>query len=264
MLNKYKRLFYNEIQATLAFKANFFAEVFMRSLGFLIMIYLWKAVYAQSGDIAGFTFAELLTYFLLVELFRHFLSVSTFEEIQEGVREGKISNYLILPLNTLYMYFTRNISKNLITMFFFILPVAALIIFTNIFVGPASLIYLLLSLLMVVIALFTSMFIYTLFGAISFWTVETGNIIWAFNFIVMFFAGKMIPVQFLPDIIQKIMEYTPFVALFNLPASIYLGKYSFEELAIQFAVQLAWAVVLYILLVMVWNRGLKRLELVGG
>jgi len=236
----------------------------MRALGFLIMIFLWKAVYVQSGDIAGFTFTELLTYFLLVELFRHFLSVSTYEDIQEGVREGKIASFLILPLNTVYMYFSRNISKNLITMFFFVLPVAGLIMFTDIFVGPASWAALLLSLAMVVLALFISMFIYTLFGAIAFWTVETGNIIWAFNFIVMFFAGKMIPVQFLPEVIQNVMQYTPFVALFNLPASIYLGKLTQAELIIQFGVQFAWAVVLYMVLMFVWQRGIKRLELVGG
>ena len=264
MFKKYKRFFTNQIQATLAFKANFFAEVFMRSLGFLIMIFLWKAVYVQSGDIAGFTFKELLTYFLLVELFRHFLSVSTFEEIQEGVREGKISNELIKPLNTLYIYFSRNISKNLITMFFFVLPVAGLILFTDIFVGPAGWLNFVLAIAMVTLALFISMFIYTLFGAIAFWTVETGNIIWAFNFIVMFFAGKMIPVQFLPEVIQNVMQYTPFVALFNLPASIYLGKFTQTELILQFAVQIGWAVVLYMLLVIVWKKGLRKLELVGG
>jgi ABC-2 type transport system permease protein len=252
------------MQATLAFKANFFAEVVMRSLGFFIMIYLWKAVYAQSGDIAGFSFTELLTYFLLVELFRNFLSVSTFEEIKTGVLEGKIANYLLLPLNSLYMYFARNVAQNMVSMLFFVIPVAILIVGTNYFVGPANLIYLLLTLAMVLIALFSSMFLYTLFGSISFWTVETGNIIWAFNFIISFFAGKMIPVQFLPEIIRNIVQYTPFVAIFNLPASIYLGKFSYEELILQFAVQIAWMIGLYFLLVVVWKKGLRRLELVGG
>lgn len=263
-MKKYKRLFLNFMQATLAFKANFFAEIVMRSLGFFIMIYLWKAVYVQSGDIAGFTFKELLTYFLLVELFRQFLSVSTFDEIKDGVMQGKIANYLLLPFNSLYMYFARNISQNLVSMFFFVIPVALLIAGTNYFIGPASLIYLLLAFLMVIIAFLTSMFLYTLLGSIAFWTVETGNIIWAFNFIVSFFAGKMIPVQFLPEIIQRAVEYTPFVALFNLPASIYLGKFSYEELLIHFLVQIGWMVGLYFVLVFVWNKGLKRLELVGG
>lgn len=263
-MKKYKRFFVNQIQSVLAFKANFFAEILMRSLGFLIMIYLWKAVYAQSGNIAGFTFTELLTYFLLVELFRHFLAVSTFEEIKDGVMQGNIANYLLLPLNSLYIYFVKNISSNLVSMFFFVLPVAALVYFTNYFVGPASIWYLLLTVSMVIIALFTSMFLYTLLGSIAFWTVETGNIIWAFNFVVSFFAGKMIPVQFMPEIIQNIMQYTPFVAIFNLPASIYLGKYSYDQLVLHFAVQIAWMIGLYLLLTLVWNKGLKRLELVGG
>ncbi len=263
-MKKYRRLFLNFMQATLAFKANFFGEMVMRSLGFFIMVYLWKAVYSESGDIAGFTFKELLTYFLLVELFRQFLSVSTFNEIKDGVMEGKIANYLLLPFNSLYMYFARNISQNIVAMFFFVIPVIALILGTNFFVGPASLISLLLMLLMIIIAFLTSMFLYTLLGSVAFWTVETGNIIWAFNFIVSFLAGKMIPVQFLPEMIQKVVQYTPFVAIFNLPASIYLGKFSSDQLIIHFVVQIAWMIGLYYLLVLVWNKGLKRLELVGG
>jgi len=263
-MNKYRRIFVNHVQSVLAFKVNFFSEIFFRALSFLIMIYLWKAVYSQSGDIAGFTFTELMTYFLLVELFRHLLSVSTYDEIMEGVREGKIANYLLQPLNSMYIYFVRNIAKNLVTMFFFLIPVIGLIYFTDYFVAPANVMNVVLTIGMVLIAMMTSMFMYTLLGAVSFWTVETGNIIWAFNFIIGFFAGRMIPVQFLPEYIQRIVEYTPFVAIFNLPASIYLGKFSYDELIIQFVVQIAWMIGLYLLLVLVWKKGLRRLELVGG
>lgn len=263
-MNKYKRIFTNHVQTVLAFKVNFFSEIFFRALSFLIMIFLWKAVYAQSGDIAGFTFQELMTYFLLVELFRHLLSVSTYEEIMEGVRDGKIANYLLLPLNSMYLFFVRNMAKNIVTMFFFVIPVIGLLYFTDYFVMPSSSVGLLLTVCMVVVAMFTSMFMYTLLGAIAFWTVETGNIIWAFNFIIGFFAGRMIPVQFLPEIVQKFVEYTPFVAIFNLPASIYLGKFSADELVVQFAVQIAWMIGLYLILILVWKKGLRRMELVGG
>lgn len=263
-MKKYKRLLINAWQATIAFKANFFVELIMRALGFLIIIFLWKAVYIQSGNIKGFTFPELLTYFLIVEIFRHFLSHRTFNEIKEDVREGRIANYLLLPANSLYIYFSRNLSTNIVSLFFYIIPVGLLLMFTDIFVGPANIWYLLLAVGMGLIALFSSMFLYTLFGSIAFWTVETGSIVWSINFVVMFLAGKMIPVQFLPDYVRQVVQYSPFVAIFNLPASLYLGKFTYAQAGLQFAVQIGWMVVIYLLLSWVWKRGLKRLELVGG
>lgn len=263
-MKKYRRIFNNAAQAVLAYRANFLFEIFSRALGFFVIIFLWKAVYAGSNAIQGFTFNELLTYFLLTELLKNLLEAKTFNEIREEVRDGKIANYLLLPAYSLYIYFARTLARSLNTFFIFIIPVVLLILFTQFFVGPASMLYFFLALIMTVIAIFISLFLFTLFGSIAFWTVETGNIIWAFNFIVMLLAGKLIPVQFLPPVIKNIVNLTPFVSLFNLPASIYLGKITGNDLIFHFAVQSMWLVVLYALLVFVWNKGLRRLELVGG
>ncbi|MBU0648240.1 ABC-2 family transporter protein [Patescibacteria group bacterium] len=261
---KYKRLFVNSWQATLAFRANFFVQLIMRGLGFLIIIFLWKAVYAQSGDIGGFTFKELLTYFLIVEIFRHFMSHETFRDIQEDVRDGRIANWLVLPLNSMYVYFANNLARNIVALFFYIVPVALIILFTDYFVGPANGWYFLMTVGMGIIGLFSSMFLYTLFGSMAFWTVETGSIIWAVNFIVMFFAGKMIPVQFFPDLLRAVIENSPLVVIFNLPASLYLGKFTYQEAVWQFVIQIGWMIMIYIILAWVWRRGVKKLELVGG
>ncbi|MFN7161239.1 MAG: ABC transporter permease [Candidatus Gracilibacteria bacterium] len=263
-MKKYKRIFSNAAQAVLAYRANFMFEIFSRALGFFVIVYLWKAVYAQSGNIQGFTFNELLTYFLLTELLRNLLEAKTFNEIRDEVRDGKIANYLLLPVKSLYIYFARTLARSVNTFFIFVIPVILLIVFVNFFVGPASLMHFGLAVLMTIIAIFMSLFLFTLFGSVAFWTVETGNIIWAFNFIVMLLAGKLIPVQFLPPIIRNVINLTPFVSLFNLPASIYLGKIHGMDLVFHFCVQGMWLMVLYVVLVFVWNKGLKRLELVGN
>lgn len=263
-MKKYKRLFSNFIQMNLAYRENFFAELVMRSLGFFIMIFLWKAVYAQRTSIQGFSFEELLTYFLIVEVFRHLLEAKTFLEIKEGVQKGTIANYLLLPIDSIKIYFSRTLARSILSFAFFIVPVLFLIFGTKIFVLPPNIWYGVMTVLMGVIAMFMSLLLYTIFGSIAFWTVETGNIIWAFNFIVMFLAGKMIPLQFMPGLVKVVIGYSPLAALFNLPATLYLGKLSYGEAAIQFGVQIAWLMVLYFLLNLIWKRGLKRMELVGG
>ncbi len=263
-MKKYKRLFSNFIQMNLAYRENFFAELVMRSLGFFIMIFLWKAVYAQRTSIQGFSFNELLTYFLIVEVFRHLLEAKTFLEIKEGVQKGTIANYLLLPIDSIKIYFSRTLARSILSFVFFIVPVLFLIYGTKIFVLPPSIWYSLMTIGMGIIAMFMSLLLYTIFGSIAFWTVETGNIIWAFNFIVMFLAGKMIPLQFMPGLIKTLVGYSPLASLFNLPATLYLGKLSYTEALIQFGVQIGWLLILYLLLRCIWRKGLRRMELVGG
>lgn len=263
-MKKYRRLFLNFVQATLAYRWSFVMELFARSLGFLVMIYLWKAVYAQTGAIKGFTFQEILTYFLLVEVLRNLLEAKTFMEIKEAVQDGKIANYLLLPINSLYLFFARTITRSLISIGFFLVPLIIILLTTHIFIGPASIWYLLMAVGMTLIAVAMSLLIYTLFGSIAFWTVETSNIVWALNFIIMFIAGKLVPVQFMPEMMRNIIDYTPFVSIFNLPVSLYLGKFSYEVALRHFIVQAIWLVILYLFLRWVWNKGLRRLEVVGG
>lgn len=263
-MRKYRRLFLNFVQATLAYRWSFVMELLARFLGFLVMIYLWKAVYAQTGSIKGFTFQEIMTYFLLVEVLRNLLEAKTFLEIKQAVQDGTISNYLLQPINSLYLFFARTLTRSVISILFFLLPLVIFVGFTNIFTGPASWVYLLLALAMTVVAVLMSLLIYTLFGSIAFWTVETSNIVWALNFIIMFIAGKLVPVQFMPEMMRNIVDYTPFVSIFNLPVSLYLGKFTYEVALRHFVVQGLWLLVLFLLLRWVWNKGLRRLEVVGG
>jgi len=199
-----------------------------------------------------------------VEVFRHLLEAKTFLEIKEGVQKGTIANYLLLPIDSLNIYFSRTLARSILSFTFFIVPLLFLLYGTNIFVLPPSIWYSLMAVGMGIIAMLMSLLLYTIFGSISFWTVETGNIIWAFNFIVMFLAGKMIPLQFMPGMVKTVIGYSPLASLFNLPATLYLGKLTYTEALVQFGVQIGWLAVLYLLLLAIWRKGLRRMELVGG
>lgn len=261
-MKQYRRIFSNFAQVVLAYKANFFFTVISRSLAFAVIIFVWQAIYSQTGEIKGFTFNELITYFVIIALLSNLVENRTFEEIKEDVKTGKIANQLILPINSFYMSLVRTVARQIVfTVIFLLIAVVLFLVFDSLLL-PYNLVSFFLFLLMLIIAILMNLVIFTLIGSVAFWTVETGNLVFSFIFIMEFLAGRLIPVQFFPEYLSMVVRYLPFASLFNLPPSIYLGKFTSQELYINFAVQISWLIFLFFLTKFVWGKGLNKLELV--
>ena len=235
----------------------------MTGIQFFVVIFLWIAIYGQRSELAGFTIPKLLTYFLLAKVMERMLNTKIFDEIREGVKTGTIANYLLLPINSKYIFMARSLGR-MLTQLTLSGGVAIIIIaLTPYFVAPASLMDLGLALLMLIVGVIMSMLLYIILGAIAFWTVETGNIVWSFTFIVSFISGLVVPLQFFPNWMKVLVTYSPFASLYNLAPSFYLGLVDLPIGSV-ITVQLLWVIVLWCLLAVIWQRGINRLELVGN
>jgi len=74
----------------------------------------------------------------------------------------------------------------------------------------------------------------------------------------------LIPLWFMPGWLRASVEWLPFQAQVYTPVSIYLGQTRGGEAAALVAVQLAWVVVLVVLLELVWRRARYRVVVQGG
>lgn len=86
-----------------------------------------------------------------------------------------------------------------------------------------------------------------------------------FQLIAEFFSGLIIPLAFMPDTVIKIIKFTPFYYMQNLPFNIYIG-YTKDENEIFFAIiiQIIWIVVLTIIGKYILNKKIKKIEIQGG
>jgi ABC-2 type transport system permease protein len=258
------RLLNLKIQQRMMYRYDFLLGFVFMAISFFVMIFLWKAIYQGREVMSGFSFDELITYFILMELFDNLAPIRVFRILKEDVKQGFISTYLLKPVNSLRYYCTEGISNSASRFLFYLLPFLVIYVSVKSFIAPVSILNLALTFLMSIIAIIMSILLYLLLGCSTFWIVENGNINWAFNFFLTFVAGRLIPIQFLPNWLSSFLSYTPFISLYNLPGSIYLGKLSMVEIGIQFLIQGTWIAVLTTALIIIWNRGINRLELVSG
>jgi ABC-2 type transport system permease protein len=116
---------------------------------------------------------------------------------------------------------------------------------------------------MVLLAFITELFISFLVGLIAFWTDEIDGIFDSIIKLRTIFAGAYFPINILPLFFVKLSYALPFAYSFFVPTQLYLNKISLLDGLRGIFIQIAWIVMLYLIIKLVWRCGLKKYESVG-
>ena len=94
--------------------------IFVGNLLYLIVVYfLWKAIYASSGQevVNGMTFSDTLIYLVLATALFNFMEMYTVWQIGRAIQSGSIVLYLLKPME-IRRYIFMEYSGNFIVNFF--------------------------------------------------------------------------------------------------------------------------------------------------
>ncbi len=123
--------------------------------------------------------------------------------------------------------------------------------------------YLILITAMVILAFIIELLLSYLVGLIAFWTDDVDGIYATIERIKKFFSGGYFPINLLPAAFIKASFLMPFAYSFFVPTQLYLKKIDIATGLRGLFVQIAWIMVLYLLIQIVWKRGLRKYEGVG-
>jgi ABC-2 type transport system permease protein len=70
-----------------------------------------------------------------------------------------------------------------------------------------------------------------------------------------FFGGAYIPLNFFPEILQTIIQFTPFPYFVSLPINAMMGKLSLYEMILGVIVLLLWSFIFNWLAKRLWDKG---------
>ena len=97
---KYGQAFVVGLQSNLVYRWNFAVRSVFWFFHLLVVFILWGAAYSGNPAIGGYSFAQTLTYFVVVFILQFF--VGAFNEdyqISEDIRNGLINQFLLKPIN---------------------------------------------------------------------------------------------------------------------------------------------------------------------
>lgn len=250
----------------LSFKASYVASLIGNILYIITIYYLWKSIFSYSprNTINGINFNETIIYLILAASIRNCVEVQVVWEMDNIFQSGKIIMSLIKPVPfhkyLFYVMLGRRIDYFIVI---FIPVLIGVAIITN---GYFKLgINVVLFLVNFILAIIISYLIDFIVGLIVCYTNSTWGINAMKEIIISFLSGAIIPLQFYPHSIGRLVNILPFKAIYDIPISTLSNMRS--DITIwgqELLFQLVWCIVLYFLCIYFWNKSRSAIVINGG
>lgn len=248
----------------MAYRAGFFFIILGNVIYLFVAYFLWHSIYANQTSLRGLTFNETIIYVSLGSTV--FVILKTYADwfVSHEIEDGTIAIYLTRPVD--YELYTMAVSLGSVisTMTVVILPTILLLIYVfhiSFTFGPGLLLF---PFSLALAFLISFCFDYVT-GLLAFYTESIWGISTTKEILISIMAGALVPLQFFPDAIQKILLLLPFQAIYYTP--LMMVTRPDQPLPTQLSmlgVQAFWVVVLYIGTRLFYNQAIKVLRVAGG
>lgn len=246
-----------------AYRFNHFMGIFDTILRIFIFWEIYRALYGGRSEVDGITLTMVATNFVLSMCLDAVFFVDDYY-LPSRIQSGSIATELLLPVSVHGRMLANNLGNALFQLIFHFVPAVAVSVLVIGIAAPAEPLALLLFLLSALLGygvLWTISFVAQMF---SFWLINIWSIVTIKNSLIKVLSGSMIPLWFMPDRVQGVIRFTPFSSIYFMPVQIYLGQMSLLEILRSFLIQLFWIAVLFLIGMLLWKKGQKKLVVQGG
>jgi ABC-2 type transport system permease protein len=102
-------------------------------------------------------------------------------------------------------------------------------------------------------------------GLLAFYSESIWGVSITKEIVVTLFSGALIPLQFFPDVIQRVLYWLPFQAIYHTPLMmITRPSLGWDVFLPMLLVQVFWSAALFILTRLFYNQAIKVLRIAGG
>jgi len=260
------------VSERLIYRADFALGTLMRFLPIVTQIFLWDAVFSgraaggQSDHIAGYSYRDMIAYYLLAMIGRAFSSMPGLATgIARDIRDGTVKKYLVQPIDMLGFVMLNRLAHKLVYYAVALGPfVLVFYLWRGFFSGWPDAGTMLAFLVSLVMAFLLGFFMEAALGMIGFWFLEVSSLLFVFMLINFFCSGQMFPIDILPGFWRTVMRAVPLQYLAYFPAAVFLGKITGPELAWGLGIEAAWIAVFVAAARAAFHFGARRYSAFGG
>lgn len=262
-LRKYWAIFKVNWQNSVEYRGEFLAHMVRGLISLAVMTFIFRAVFTQAPNFGGYTFSSMFTYLIMVRFLHFATRGNTARIIAEEIKEGKLSVYLIKPLSYLKFWLSSFAAERAFELLIRLSIIFIFLILFSAYFSLPPLNRLFLFIFFLLISLIFN-FLFNIFLAMfAFWVTDIRLFSTFVGLATGFFAGELIPLDILPESLQKIGLFLPFQYTLYFPIKLYQGALTAPQVARGIIVSLLWLVGLIFTLRYFWQKGLRRYEAIG-
>jgi ABC-2 type transport system permease protein len=253
-----------EFKTGIAYRFQFMASIVISPLILMSSYFVWMAVFNNSGpSILGYTFQDMITYYVLSMIIGHFVFNMVGNELQEKVLYGDLTQDMLKPFSIFSQFLSKTVADRVFAFFTEVIPVFVIsfLIFNLKFISLQATLFFIIG---IIFAFMLNFLVNFIMGIFAFWISKIESIQWLLFIFIRFASGEFIPLDFLGSALFGISKFLPFYYIRYGVIQLFLGKLSFSESMAVLGVQLAWILILYILIRLLLNIALKKYGAQGG
>ncbi len=228
----------------------------------LVYLFVWSTA-AGDETAGGFSRGEFVAYYLVLILVNQLTYAQTNWTVGDVIREGQMNTWLLRPLSPLYNTLSTEIAGKVVLMAF-VIPVTALlalILRPELHSGLRDA-------LAFVPALALAWALRFFWGywlaLLAFWATRADALLAVQDTLIFLLAGQVAPVALLPGALETAATALPFRYMVGFPVEVLTGQLDRAGLLSGFAWQVGWLAVALGLYTLMWRKGLRRYEAIGG
>ncbi|MEX0895452.1 MAG: ABC-2 family transporter protein [Patescibacteria group bacterium] len=262
-MSKYIQLFSLYWQNGLVYRTNLILWRFRQFLSALMALTVWSVVFTGQEQVFGYDTGGMIAYVFIASFLQSLVLATALHGLAQRVYSGEVSMLLTKPINffgTLAIEDLADKSRNIL--FIFVEMGLLYLLFMPTIPLPGLQTWLIFGLLASMGAVL-HFIISLLFGTLGFFSPETWGPKFLFFVIVDFTAGKLFPLDILPEVVQKILFLTPFPYFSFVQTQVFLEKYTQPELLNHILVLAGWLIGLSVLNSWLWKKGMREYTAAG-
>lgn len=220
---------------------------------------LWRvAVSSNGGDLAGYSAIALTWYIVTSEAAIVAVNARLIEDIGNDIAQGTVTVELLRPASVLWVRVATEVGRGLPKVAALWLAGAG--VATIVAGGPPRPATLALAAPSLVLAIIANLLAQHAVAAAAFWLRDAGSVWFLYLKAVFITGGMIIPLELLPDGLERASMLLPFRAMAYAPARLAAG-FAEPELLLE---QLLWIAILAVVARAAFAAGERRLQVVGG
>ena len=263
-MKKYLYIIKTQIIKRLTYAFDVYGNILVQTIIMITSAFFWKALYKDGGTAGGVNVDSMLVYIIMSSVLSVLLITNVEKRIEQSVQKGTVATDMMKPVSLFGIYFAEDIGTIIALILQNILPI--LLIGSLLIKVPkmADLRDLPLFVLSVLLSFFINWFLAALFGMMAFSAVNIDALIQVKKHLIRLICGSIIPLWFFPDPIANVLKFLPFPYIYQLPLSIYIGRGTRAEIFTGMEIQLAWAVVLFLVFIFAQKQITRKVMVQGG
>ena len=230
----------------------------------LMYLVVWRTVaQQQGGSVGGYAVNDFVVYFIAMMLVEHATFSWIMWEYDYRIRMGQFSALLLKPIHPIHSDIADNIGYKFLTLTV-LGPTAALLAWFFDASWQPDVHTLAVFVPVLVLAFLLRFFLEWSLAMVAFWTSRLDALNQGYIVMVLFFSGRLAPLDLFPQFVQRLADVLPFRWMLAFPVELLLGRLTPRELLIGIGAQLFWLVAGYLILKFTYRAGIRRYAAFGA